>query len=78
MKVLMDCFGREVRLTDERLAHILEHAEMADMATEIERVLREPQLVRRSRTDDAVRLYYEFYAQTTCGWQMAVHCGQIP
>ena len=34
------------------------------MAGEIERVLRTPQLVRRSRSDDAVRLYYEFYAQT--------------
>ena len=34
------------------------------MAGEIERVLRTPQLVRRSRSDDAVRLYYEFYALT--------------
>ena len=64
MKTLKDCFGHSVRLTDERLAHILEHAEMRGMAAEIERVLREPQLVRRSRTDEAVRLFYEFYAQT--------------
>lgn len=56
MKVLDDCFGHKVRLTDERLAHILEHPEMAGMAGEIERVLRAPQLVRRSRSDDAVRL----------------------
>jgi hypothetical protein len=27
-------------------------------------MLREPQLVRRSRSDDAVRLFYEFYSQT--------------
>jgi len=58
MKTLKDCFGRTVRLTDERLAHILEHSEMKDMGIKIERVLREPQLVRRSRTDEAVRLYY--------------------
>ena len=64
MKALKDCFGHSVRLTDERLAHILEHVEMRGMAAEIERVLREPQLVRRSRTDEAVRLFYEFYAQT--------------
>lgn len=64
MKVLDDCFGRTVRLTDERLAHILEHPEMKGMEAEIERVLRQPQLVRRSRTDAAVRLFYEFYAQT--------------
>ncbi len=37
------------------------------MATEVEQVLRRPQLVRRSRTDEAVRLFYEFYAQTIVG-----------
>jgi hypothetical protein len=67
MKTLKDCFGHSVRLTDERLAHILEHAEMKGMAAEIERVLREPQLVRRSRSDKAVRLFYEFYVQTIVG-----------
>lgn len=58
MRVLDDCFGRAVRLTDERLAHILEHLEM-----QIERVLRRPQLVRRS-LDATVRLFYKFYVQT--------------
>ena len=67
MKTLTDCFNRAVRLTDERLAHILEHAEMAGLAAEIERVLRQPQLVRRSRSDLDVRLFYEFYAQTIVG-----------
>jgi hypothetical protein len=28
MKTLLDCFGCAVRLTDERLAHILQHPEM--------------------------------------------------
>ena len=67
MKTLTDCFNHSVRLTDERLAHILEHAEMSGMAAEIERVLRQPQLVRRSRSDLGVRLFYEFYAQTIVG-----------
>jgi hypothetical protein len=58
MKTLKDCFGHSVRLTEERLAHILERPEMKDMGEEIERVLRQPQLVRRSRSDDAVRLFY--------------------
>ena len=49
MKQITDCFGHSVRLTDERLAHILEHPEMQSMAAAIERVLREPQHVRRSR-----------------------------
>jgi hypothetical protein len=67
MKTLTDCFGNHVRLTDERLAHILEHPEMKDMGAEIELVVRQPQLVRRSRSDAAVRLFYEFYAQTAVG-----------
>jgi hypothetical protein len=67
MKILQDCFGHQVRLTEERLAHILDRPEMKEMAAEIERVLRQPQLVRRSRSDGAVRLFYEFYAQTIVG-----------
>ncbi|MGO9245743.1 MAG: hypothetical protein ACLPT4_03925 [Verrucomicrobiia bacterium] len=67
MKTVTDCFGREVRLTDERLAHILAHDEMAGMAEEIERVLRQPQLVRRSRSDAFARLFYEFYSRTKVG-----------
>jgi len=67
MKTIQDCFGHTVRLTDERMAHILEHPEMSGMGAEIERVLTEPQTVRRSRSDDTVRLFYEFYAQTIVG-----------
>jgi hypothetical protein len=67
MKTLTDCFGNKVRLTGERLTHILEHPEMANMAAEIERTLRQPQMVRRSRVDPAVRMFYEFYAQTMVG-----------
>ena len=40
---------------------------MQGLAEEIERVLLQPQLVRRSRSDEAVRLFYEFYAQTIVG-----------
>lgn len=67
MKTLQDCFGNQVRLTEERLAHVLEHPEMKNMEAEIEQALRQPQLVRRSRSDEAVRLFYEFYAQTLVG-----------
>ena len=67
MKTIQDCFGHPVRLTDERMAHILEHPEMSEMGAEIERVLIEPQTVRRSRSDDTVRLFYEFYNQTIVG-----------
>ena len=61
MKTLVDCFGREVRLTDER------SPEMQGLAAEIERVLQQPQFVRRSRAAGSVKLFYEFYAQTIVG-----------
>lgn len=67
MKIVRDCFGRSVRLTDERMAHILQHQELAGMETEIERVLQSPAEVRVSRSDDTVQLFYEFYAQTRVG-----------
>jgi len=67
MKLIRDCFGRSVRLTDERTAHILQHQEMADMEAEIERVLQSPAEVRVSRSDNTVQLFYEFYAQTRVG-----------
>ncbi|WHZ14049.1 MAG: hypothetical protein OJF52_000884 [Nitrospira sp.] len=67
MKIIRDCFGRSVRLTEERTAHILRHQEMAGMETEIERVLQSPAEVRGSCSDDSVQLFYEFYAQTLVG-----------
>jgi hypothetical protein len=67
MRTIHDCFGTDVRLTDERLAHILGHPEMRGMEPEIVRVLASPELVRVSRSDPAVRMFYEFYAQTLVG-----------
>jgi hypothetical protein len=67
MKNLGDCFGRAVRLTNERLAHILEHPEMREMAADLEQVLRRPRLVRRSRSDPAARLFYDYRAGTPMG-----------
>ena len=67
MKVIRDCFGRSVRLTDERIAHILQHPELARMEEEISRVLRAPAEVRVSRSDETVQLFYEYYAKTRVG-----------
>ena len=65
MKIIQDCFGRSVRLTDERMAHILQHQEMAEMEAEIARALQSPAEVRVSRSDNTVQLFYEFYAART-------------
>ena len=67
MKVIRDCFGRLVRLTDERLDHILQHQELAGMEEEISRVLQTPAEVRVSRSDETVQLFYEYYAKTRVG-----------
>jgi hypothetical protein len=40
---------------------------MVGMEDELERVLETPSEVRRSRSDDDVKLFYEFYARTQVG-----------
>jgi hypothetical protein len=67
MKAITDCFGREVRLTNERLTHILGRAEMRGMREEIIHTLQTPEEVRISRTDTDVRLFYEVYSRTGVG-----------
>jgi hypothetical protein len=67
VKVVRDCFGRLVRLTDERMAHILHHPEMAGMEEAVVQALQVPAEVRLSRSDATVQLYYEYYAETRVG-----------
>lgn len=67
MKILLDYRGRSVRLTDERLVHILEHPEIANMEAAMEQTLHEPQLVRRSRSDKTATLSYRYYTETRVG-----------
>jgi hypothetical protein len=67
MRTLFDLDGLAIRLTDERLHHILEHPEMAEMESAIEETLRDPQNVVKSISDPEVRLYYRFYFRTIAG-----------
>ena len=67
MRILTDCFGQRVRLTDERLVHILEHPEMRSIDSEIEAVVNGPHFVRRSRSDANVRMFYKFCPETIVG-----------
>jgi hypothetical protein len=67
MRVLRDFQGLAVRLTEERLRHILEHPEMARMEAAIEETLRRPERIVQSMSDDAARLYYRFYVRTMVG-----------
>ena len=67
MKILHDYQGRAVRLTEERLQHILEHPEMAQMQAALEETLRAPQMVIQSRADPAAEVNCRFYTQTKVG-----------
>lgn len=62
--ILQDRFGRDVRLTDERIAHILEHDEMAGQFYKVEETVREPDVVVRSQRDPGVHLYHKHYSTT--------------
>ena len=67
MRVLRDFRGMPVRLTDERLAHILEHPEMKGLQEAIVETLTEPECVVQSLSDELARLYYRFYMGTRVG-----------
>jgi hypothetical protein len=67
MTTLKDYQSRDVRLTDERLAHILEHPEMAGMEAALRETLEHPALVIQSRSDAEAELSYRFYLGTRVG-----------
>lgn len=67
MKVLNDYEGRGIRLTDERLAHILEYPERARIESGIAETFGRPGSVIRSASDDEARLYYRLYTDTPVG-----------
>ena len=62
--VLQDRFGRAVRLTDERLTHILEHEEMAGQLDKMTETVRDPEVIVRSQRDPDVHLYHKRYLIT--------------
>jgi molybdopterin synthase catalytic subunit len=67
MRVIHDYQGVPIRLTDERLAHILEHPEMVGLESAIEQTLARPETVIESFSDPQARLYYRFYVGTRVG-----------
>lgn len=78
MKILRDHEGLAIRLTDERLAHILEHPEMAAMEAAIAETLRHPERVVQSFSDPLVRLFCRHYLRTRGRRQVPVRRGEGP
>jgi hypothetical protein len=66
-RTLRDFHGLEIRLTDERLAHILEHPEMIGMEAAIEETLKNPVQLVESLSDPHSRMYYRHYTGTKVG-----------
>lgn len=66
-KILTDYRGFPVRLTEERLIHILDYPEMAMLEDKIEETLQHPEQVRKSNTDNQVILNYRYYLNTLMG-----------
>ena len=67
MKILKDYRDTPIRLTDERIAHVMEHPEMAHMRQGIEETLKYPEQVLSSSIDDKAFLYYRYYENTIVG-----------
>lgn len=67
MKLIRDFDGLAIQLSDERLAHILEHPEMSGMEPSIEETLHDPEKVVQSSSDPSVHLHYRFYFRTVIG-----------
>ena len=67
MREFIDYEGRRIRLTEERLAHILEHPEMVNMEARIGDTLARPLQVVESLSDSEARLYYRYYVGTRVG-----------
>ena len=62
MRQFTDEHGNEVRLTDERLRHILgRHPEMVYQMHRFPETLGSPDAVRPSRSSPTVNLYYRLY-----------------
>ncbi len=67
MIFIRDYQGIDIRLTDERLFHILEHIEMRGMTEKIGETLQFPESVIESLADPKAILYYRYYYGTKIG-----------
>ena len=67
MPVWPDCWGVRIRVTEERLAHVLEHPEMVGEEAHIAETLAQPVVVIQSGSDPDVRLYHRLYSASAVG-----------
>ncbi|PIV54212.1 hypothetical protein COY52_10800 [Candidatus Desantisbacteria bacterium CG_4_10_14_0_8_um_filter_48_22] len=68
MPKFVDCFKNEITLSQQRWIHIIqEHPEVKEYIKEIETVLKDPDLIKESKKDREVYLYYRFFKEILKG-----------
>lgn len=67
-----------IRLTYERLAHVLDHPEMTGMEAAIDDTLLGPETMIQSQSDDQARLYYRSYRSTPVGEKLLCVVVKVP
>ncbi len=59
-----DIFDRKIRITEERMAHILRRKEMKGQRRKISETLKDLDAIIESKYDKSILLYHKFYAKT--------------
>ena len=67
MRILKDYKGRNIRLTDERVAHFVKRLVRAGLLDKLEEAIADPDFVIESRTDPAAVIYYHYYRNIRAG-----------
>lgn len=62
--IVKDQFHREIRLTKERFEHISERPELKESADQIKETVLVPEIIKQSKQDKNVWLYYKLYSKT--------------
>ncbi len=62
--IFKDYLGRDIRMTEERRAHILEHPEMHGQENRIEETLLHPDSVIENETDSSLQHFQKLYPET--------------
>ena len=62
--MIVDVFNRKIRITKERMKHILRRPEMKNQRKKIEETLKDPDAIVESKYDKTVLLYHKLYPKT--------------
>ena len=64
MQSFIDLFKRKITLTEERKNHILNRPELLNQESKIKETLNNPELLKKSVSDERVVIYYKHYPTT--------------